>query len=212
MTSYVKYPRTPHLPWSPGATADDRVHTDLAGLEGREIVVTEKLDGENTTIYRDHVHARSIDSAHHPSRSWVKGVAARVGPLLPEGWRLCGENCYAVHSIAYDDLPDWFVLFSVWDAHDRCLSWDDTVAWAELLSLVTPPVRYRGAWDEVRLRALPAALDPQRQEGFVVRLADAFPRRAFAASMAKWVRPHHVTTEAHWMSKPVVPNGLRGGR
>ena len=73
MTSYVKYPRTPHLPWSPGATADDRVHTDLAGLEGREIVVTEKLDGENTTIYRDHVHARPpfgqpcpAPHRHHP--------------------------------------------------------------------------------------------------------------------------------------------------
>ena len=37
----VHYPRTPHLPWSPGATADDVRTTDLGGLRGREVVVTE---------------------------------------------------------------------------------------------------------------------------------------------------------------------------
>ncbi|MGC5412734.1 RNA ligase family protein, partial [Streptomyces sp. DT225] len=57
------YPRTPHLPWSPGATSDDVRMTDLAALAGTEVVVTEKLDGENTTLYADGLHARSLDSA-----------------------------------------------------------------------------------------------------------------------------------------------------
>ncbi|MFE9924807.1 RNA ligase family protein, partial [Streptomyces sp. NPDC005774] len=47
----VHYPRTPHLPWSPGAASDDIRAGDLSGLRGREVVVTEKLDGENTTLY-----------------------------------------------------------------------------------------------------------------------------------------------------------------
>ena len=42
--------RTPHLPWSPGAAADDVRVGDVAGLRGREVVVTEKLNGENTTL------------------------------------------------------------------------------------------------------------------------------------------------------------------
>ncbi|MEV0787225.1 RNA ligase family protein [Streptomyces sp. NPDC050423] len=45
------YPRTPHLPWSPGAASDDVRLADLAGLTGTEVVVTEKLDGENTPLY-----------------------------------------------------------------------------------------------------------------------------------------------------------------
>lgn len=53
------YPRTAHLPWSPGATSDDVRIADLSGLTGREVVVTEKLDGENTTLYADGLHARS---------------------------------------------------------------------------------------------------------------------------------------------------------
>ncbi len=49
----VSYPRTPHLPWSPGVAADDVRVADLSGLARREVVVTEKLDGENTTLYSD---------------------------------------------------------------------------------------------------------------------------------------------------------------
>lgn len=209
MSNYVKYPRTPHLPWSPGASPDDEVRYTLTGLEGREVVVTEKLDGENTSLYADHVHARSLDSVHHPSRSWVKALQGRVGPLIPPGWRLCGENCFAVHSIAYDDLPSYFLLFSVWDDQNVCLSWAETVEWASLLELALPPVLYRGPWDERRLRALPDDLDPQRQEGFVVRTVAGFPFASFRDNVAKWVRPHHVTTDEHWMSRPVIPNGLR---
>lgn len=42
-----KYPRTPHLPWSPGATSDDKYIQDLNSFKGRKIVITEKMDGEN---------------------------------------------------------------------------------------------------------------------------------------------------------------------
>ncbi len=117
-----KYPRTPHLPWSSGATSDDVRIVDLAGFEGRRVVVTEKLDGENTSLYRDGMHARSIDSRHHPSRDWVKGLQARIGYEIPDGWRLCGENMYARHSVAYDDLESFFYLFSVWNGRDECLA------------------------------------------------------------------------------------------
>jgi hypothetical protein len=78
---HVRYPRTPHLPWSPGATPDDVRAGDLSGLLGREVVVTEKPDGENTTLYADGVHARSLDSAHHPSRSLGR-VRGRMRGLL----------------------------------------------------------------------------------------------------------------------------------
>lgn len=96
------YPRTPHLPWSPGASSDDVRLTGrpgLAGLTGSEVVVTEKMDGENTTLYADGLHARSLDSAHHPSRARVEALQGRVGPRILAGWRICGENVFARHSI-----------------------------------------------------------------------------------------------------------------
>ncbi|GAA1309979.1 RNA ligase family protein [Saccharothrix xinjiangensis] len=199
------YPRTPHLPWSPGASADDVRVVDLTGLRGREVVVTEKPDGENTTLYRDGLHARSVDSAHHPSRSWVKALHGRVAARLPAGWRVCGENVHARHSLAYTGLESWFYGFSVWDG-DRCLDWDDAARFLRDLGVPTPPVLWRGVFDERALRAL--RVDTARQEGFVVRTAEGFGRAEFGRRVAKWVRPHHVRTDAHWTAAPVVPNGL----
>ena len=43
-----KYNRTFHLPWSPGSTNDDRISNNVDSLLGKEIVITEKLDGSNT--------------------------------------------------------------------------------------------------------------------------------------------------------------------
>ncbi|WP_216589668.1 RNA ligase family protein [Streptomyces brasiliscabiei] len=200
------YPRTRHLPWSPGATADDLRVADLSGLRGHEVVVTEKLDGENTTLYRDGVHARSLDSAHHPSRTWVKALQARIGHAVPAGWRVCGENMFARHSLAYDDLDSWFYGFSVWDGDGRCLDWDRTVAFLHGLGVPVPRVLWRGVFDERALRAL--RLDLGRQEGYVVRVVDGFGAEEFGARVAKWVRAGHVRTDTHWMHAAVVENGL----
>jgi predicted kinase len=200
------YPRTPHLPWSPGAASDDVRMRDLSGLVGREVVVTEKLDGENTTLYADGLHARSLDSAHHPSRAWVKALQGRIGHAIPAGWRVCGENMYARHSLAYDDLESWFYGFSVWDGAGRCLDWDRTVEFLRELGVPVPPVLWRGVFDERALRGLKP--DTVRQEGYVVRTVDGFGADEFGRRVAKWVRPGHVQTDTHWMHAAVVENGL----
>ncbi|TYB64218.1 kinase, partial [Nonomuraea sp. PA05] len=109
----VHYPRTPHLPWSPGATPDDVRAGDLSGLRGREVVVTEKLDGENTTLYADGLHARSLDSGHHPSRAWVKGLQGRIGGRIPHGWRGGGGNLYARHPPPHQEVGRWVYRVSV---------------------------------------------------------------------------------------------------
>ncbi|MGW2561113.1 RNA ligase family protein [Streptomyces sp. NPDC001514] len=200
------YPRTPHLPWSPGATSDDVRVADLSGFAGREVVVTEKLDGENTTLYADGLHARSLDSAHHPSRAWVKALQGRIGQSIPAGWRVCGENMYARHSLAYEELESWFYGFSVWDGGGRCLDWDRTVGFLQGLGVPVPPVLWRGVFDEKALRGIKP--ETARQEGYVVRTVDGFGSDEFARRIAKWVRPGHVQTDTHWMHAAVVENGL----
>ncbi|MFE9421548.1 RNA ligase family protein [Kitasatospora sp. NPDC006697] len=205
----TQYPRTPHLPWSPGATGDDLRTGDLSGLLGREVVVTEKLDGENTTLYRDGLHARSVDSAHHPSRTWVKALQGRIGRTVPPGWRICGENLYARHSLAYRELPGYFFGFSVWDEQNTCLDWDLTVSWLSERGIPTPAVLWRGVLDQRAVRELRALrLDLELREGYVVRTVAGFGRAEFGQRVAKWVRPNHVQTATHWMHSQVVPNEL----
>lgn len=209
MYSRYKYPRTPHLPDSPGAHSDDVRLSHLLFKNGDPVVITEKMDGENTTIYRDYCHARSIDSAHHPSRAKIKALAARIGPLLPEGWRICGENLYARHSVAYENLPADFLLFSVWDDQNRCLCWEESREWAQLLELSMVPILYEGPFTELAVKRCCEGLDLNRQEGLVVRNGGSFSYEAFTKNVAKWVRPGHVQTDEHWMSRAVVPNGVR---
>lgn len=114
-TRYVKYPRTNHVPWSPGMNDDDRMHENMNHFSGKVVVVTEKMDGENTTMYSDYIHARSIDGRNHPSRNWVKNYWSTISQDIPEHWRICGENLYAEHSISYDNLETYFYGFSIWN-------------------------------------------------------------------------------------------------
>ncbi len=203
----TKYPRTPHLPWSPGGTSDDAYLVDVSHFEGKEIVVTEKMDGENTSMYRDLIHARSPDGRHHPSRDWVKALHATIANEIPKNWKICGENVYAKHSIPYTNLESYFYIFSIWNEVNEALSWDETVEWARLLEIPTVSVIYEGLWDASLISSI--SIDETIQEGYVVRLKSQFPRSAFANSIAKWVRPNHVQTDQHWMHAQIVPNGLK---
>jgi hypothetical protein len=201
----VKYPRTYHLAWSDGVSSDDKVQSDLSLLQ-KEVVITEKMDGENSSIYRDYYHARSLDSVDHPSRHWLKGFWGSMRHLIPENFRICGENLYAKHSIEYNELPSYFMVFSIWDG-DICLSWDETVEWCQLLGLVTVPVLGRGFYTENDLRNL--KLDLSKQEGYVVRNAGSFHFDDFSKNCLKWVRKGHVQTSEHWMFSKVQPNKLK---
>jgi hypothetical protein len=206
---WVKYPRTYHLPWSHGRTKDDRTLEDASHFEEQEVVVTVKMDGEQTTMYAGYIHARSVDFKGHPSRSRVRALHGRVGYNIPKGWRVCGENLYAKHSIHYKHLPEYFLAFSVWNERNICLSWDETLEWTELLELTPVPVLYRGVWDEELVRGLyREEYDGDPMEGYVVRLADQFHYRDFPWAMAKFVRADHVRTHGGWMRHAVTPNLL----
>lgn len=198
MPNRIKYPRTLHLPWSLGRSRDDLILTSTSTFEGEPVVITEKRDGENTTIYSDGIHARSMNSSYHESRSWVNQLQARIGHELPNGWRVCGENLYAQHSIPYF-LNTYLEVFSIWDETNTALSWTATEEWSDLLGLTTVPVLYAGIWPgRDFLDNLWAQCDHSKVEGYVVRVAGRVPFAEFSTSIAKFVRPNHVTTAQHW--------------
>lgn len=211
METKIKYPRTYHLPFSPGRSSDDKVLESSEHLYGKRVVITEKMDGENTTMYRDYVHARSLDSVSHPSQSWVRNFHACIQYIIPEGYRICGENLYAKHSIEYNELPTYFMAFSIWK-DQLCLNWTDTVEMAEIIGVSLVPVIYRGEYSEGLERTMRDAFPScyPDAEGFVVRLEDSFQYDDFDSSVAKYVRAGHVQPNAkHWKTQKVVPNKLK---
>ena len=218
MREHFKYPRTPHLPWSPGQTDDDKVLKDTSHFLGKEIVATIKMDGECSTLYRNYYHARSVDSKDHPSRHWLKGFHSQVRYHIPEGWRVCGENLFAKHSIKYTELPSYFLVFSVWTDENKCLSWPKTKDFCDDV-FHTVTTFQTGPWlpnmekvlsdkfigsSKIKFR-YPYA---EEHEGYVVRLSNVFHFDEFSKSVAKFVRKNHVQTEDHWMFSTIEKNKL----
>lgn len=208
-SDYVKYPRTMHLRHSPGATDDDRFMADYSGFINQEVVVTEKMDGENTTLYSNYYHARSLDSDSHPSQSYARSLHAKMAFNIPKGWRVCCENLWARHSLSYYDLESFLQVYSIWDAQNRCLSWDDTVEWCQLLELSHVPILWRGVWNEAIIKDLyKPIVDGHYSEGYVVRVTRSFAFGEFRKVVGKYVRKGHVQTTHHWKRSVMIPNGL----
>jgi hypothetical protein len=209
----MKYPRTYHLPFSPGATKDDkRLSGDwFSHYKGKDVVITEKMDGENTCMTKYDVFARSHGA---PTRSpwsinlWGQdGLYWKVKDLIGENEEVFGENLYGEHSIHYDKLTSYFYMFAVLRNDDFPVwyAWDDVVLISEVLQVPTVPVLWRGAFnDEIELEAKvnELMLEPstfgKTKEGVVMRVTDEFPLARFSNNVCKWVRPNHVQTDEHW--------------
>jgi len=204
-----KYGRTFHLPTSPGVGSDDKIIQDLTHLRtADEVVFTEKMDGENTTIFSGGCHARSPDSGYHASRDWMKAYAAGISPSLSENERIVGEYLFAKHSVAYDELPSYFLGFA-WIVGDEVQSWDETLGRFEELGVMPVPVLQRGKFNDAEVNSVLNLLDLNTQEGFVVRSISPFLESDMATHIAKYVREGHVQSDIHWTKAPIVKNRLR---
>jgi len=204
----AKYPRTAHLPWSPGGTRDDRRLVVLDQLFDRTLVLTEKLDGSNLCMTHEAVYARSHSGApKHPSFDAAKAMHAGLQRLIPRYLSIFGEWCMALHSIKYDQgLPSYFNVFAIRDDEAQVwLSWDKVCSWTDNLGLDRVPELTRTTVSSVdELRAVtdeftfqPSVYGPER-EGVVVRPCVAYADNVFSNFTAKWVRANHVQTDEHW--------------
>jgi hypothetical protein len=205
----VKYPRTYHVPWSPGLKDPKERMSSLEGLIGQDVVVSVKMDGENTTFYNNAIHARSLDYSPHASRNRIKAFHAQIAQDIPEGWRICLENLYAKHSIHYHNLPDFWLGLSVWDTTNTCLSWPESLEWFGLLNIKPVKTLYTGIFDKDIIKNLyQPMVDGDPCEGYVIRLTRAFHYKEFRHAVAKYVRADHVQSHAHWIHNSVTPNSL----
>jgi hypothetical protein len=186
--TWVKYPRTYVLPWSPTKGEGDRWMSALTPFEGKRVIVTEKMDGENVSLYCDHRHTRSLHRINHPSRHWLDAKWEAVRHGVPHGWRICAEYLFVTHSIVYEDLNSYLHAFSVWNDGNTCLAWDETRLFLEKLEIETATVLYDGLFDRNAVHDAWVALGSPQSEGYVVRLASSFHISAFRHCVGKYIR------------------------
>lgn len=228
-----KYPRTFHLPWSPGATKDDRKLVSVEHFLNVPVVITEKMDGSNLCMTNKAVFARSHNGPPtHESFNVAKSLHAQVCHSIPDGVSVFGEYVFAVHSIRYSELPGYFLVFGAReDATGKWWDWDTTEELAAELGFPTVPVLakssqfvaedgntyWQGMYEtEGQLReysnleylfANGGKWENNISEGYVVRLFGEFTD--FQMSVAKYVRANHVQTDQHWTKKEIEKNKLK---
>lgn len=212
-----KYPRTPHFVFSPGQTDDDKVihQKYLGALLNRELIITEKMDGQNNCLkgFMENIQnyggafARSHQTETKlPWDSYLLKWYHENKYQLKNNTAYFLENLFAIHSIEYKDLDGYLFLFNLFDLKNgMVLSYDEMIEEAERLGLKTPALLYRGKfetiteikkWMEREIRV--ASAYGERREGFVLRVSDAFPINKFDQNVAKFVRENHVQTDEHW--------------
>ena len=104
-------------------------------------------------------------------------------------------------------MKSYFQVFSVWDKHNTCMSWNNTIAMTDEWGFARVPMVYEGIYDETVIRELGERLlldgyEGDVVEGYVIRLHEAFHYNYFSESVAKVVRQGHVgKDEIHWMSQ-----------
>lgn len=204
-----KYGRTPHLPYSEGVGDDDRkLESDEHFYKMNQVVVTTKMDGENTTVYPDGTfHARSIDSIHRDYHSWLLRDIQNWCYKIPKGYRVCGEYLYAKHSIEYDNLPSYFMCFSIWN-EEKCLSWKRTKEIAKELGIYIVPELFIGRYNEDLIKHIAENVISNGQEGIVVRNTIEYNISEMGMNIAKYVRKGHVQTDQHWSLQKIEVNRL----
>jgi RNA ligase len=221
-----KYNRTFHLPWSAGATNDDKVAKSVSSLIGVSLVITEKMDGSNVSLEHNACYARTHSSLPtHPSFDQLKSLHAGIKYRIHEDMQFFGEWCYAKHSIEYSALPGYFMMFGIrqlmTDDDDFTVSywhpWINVEAFAAGFIVPTVPILLRNfkVKSEKELKEITDILMSQPsvcggiREGVVVRLMDGFDDEDFSTSVMKCVRANHVQTDEHWKDQIIVKNKLK---
>lgn len=201
-----KYPRTFHWPWSQQVHSDDSYHQDPSFFVGRDVNITEKLDGGNTALNHGEVYARSTGQA--ATQGWfahVKKYHAWKTATLDPSITVYGEDMAALHSIGYNvPMDETYKVFQIREG-DEFMSTYGMVMTAASLGLEVVPSLFYGqfksveeitAWFEAEIKK-PSKFGTTR-EGFVMSTTYGFMADEFSQHVCKYVRKNHVQTDEHW--------------
>lgn len=219
---FFRFPHTPHIVWlGEGTPRDDKVLslTEAAALLAGNVVVEEKLDGANLGLslapdgsLRAQNRGQYLDEPHAGQfgrlPAWLTQHSEALRDVLKPNLILFGEWCAARHSLDYAALPDWFLLFDVYDrSAARFWSTPRRNALASQAGLPAVPQVHHGKATVPTLKQLvattPSRYRPGALEGVVIRRESA----ERCESRAKLVRPDFTQgIDTHWRKRAIEWN------
>lgn len=223
---FFKFPHTPHLVWlSKSPPRADKVLglAEVKAILNGEVVVEEKVDGANVGISvaaSGELVAQNrgtiLGPGAHPQFqalwSWLARHREGLVEVLGGDRMLFGEWCFAVHSIKYTRLMDWFLAFDVFDRKAKRF-WSSSRRDALLaeVGVAAVPRVAKGRFDVPGLLRLlsDSRLADAPMEGIYVRRES----EEWLLDRAKLVRAEFVQSiEEHWSARKLEKNVLAGMR
>lgn len=133
MAAFFRFPHTPHIAWlGEGIARGDKVLTpeEVAVLLSDPVVVEEKLDGANLGFSvgpddrlrvqnRGQYLIEPYSGQFQRLSEWIALHGTGLADAVGENLIAFGEWCAARHSLDYPALPDWWLLFDVYDRRER---------------------------------------------------------------------------------------------
>lgn len=225
MADFFRFPHTPHLAWlGEGSPRDDKVLSldEVTALLAGDVVVEEKLDGANLGLslapdgsLRAQNRGQYLEEPHTGQfarlPAWLAQHSEGLRTVLTPNLILFGEWCAARHSLDYAALPDWFLLFDVYDrSADRFWSSARRNALARSAGLVTVPQVLHGKATVPTLKKLvsdtASCYRAGALEGLVIRRESA----GWCEARAKLVRPDFTQAiDTHWRKRALEWNRIR---
>lgn len=198
-------------------------HAERIRLFNGKLVIEEKMDGANVGIIRHkkgfHLQKRGslVGSSEHPQfqrfHAWANNEKYDSIMKIPLHCTVYGEWLYATHNIPYRNLPDYFLMFDVWNnIKKRYLDRFEREDFIILnnLDFYQVPILFDGYIDyEDAIKMIPRASEyGEYAEGIVVKRYTK--GRQYYKGKIVDPRFHKELEESdHWRDKPFKVNELK---
>lgn len=126
MADFIKYPRTRHIVGSSLQKGDKGDYVSYEELEGKYLIIEEKIDGANVGISFDKNLNLKLQSRGHylvggdysqfdQFKTWANTYTEYFLDILNTRYIMYGEWMSNFHSLFYDELPHYFMEFDIYD-------------------------------------------------------------------------------------------------
>jgi protein-tyrosine phosphatase/energy-coupling factor transporter ATP-binding protein EcfA2 len=225
INDYYKFPRTHHVYSLGGASRDDLVMTqqESEAFLNRDVIVEEKVDGANLGISiepdtykilfqnRSHYITHNTHSQFKKLSHWAEQHSSQLFDILEPGRHiLFGEWLYSKHTVAYNQLPNYFVVFDLYDKKQKQFySRKHIEKLLEKTDLPLVPLVFEGKLtskkDVIDLLDTISKYGDEKIEGLYIKIIS--DDGSYVINRGKVVRPNFIND--HFWTYDTVPNILK---
>ena len=223
LNKIIKFPRTKHIANLGAMTRDDLLmdKNDIEIMLKNNIVVEEKIDGANLGIRYDEnkkiiVQNRShyvCSSSHAQFKKldqWILNNKKDLDNILSNGnFIIYGEWLYSKHSIYYTNLPDYFIVFDIYDIDkNKFYSRERIEKIIEKTRLNLIKIIYKGKITLEKLKTLTQSKS-QYYDGIVEGIYVRMNNVDWLEIRGKIVRADFISGDEHWTKGKIIQNMLK---